>query len=116
MPQVSAPANHCSNPVSSFTLPMIDYFGVRSCSQIVCMSCFMFVVLCFLACLSVPSVPDSERASTSVSGSSKMDSDDILVTHTRTHTYTHPEVTVGAQCITVIEADNAPTGSVLCPI
>lgn len=69
----------------------------------------MFVVLRCLAHVSVPSEPDSEHAACA-SGSSKMDSDDILVTHTP------PEVTMGAQCITVIEADNAPPGSVLCPV
>lgn len=49
-PQVSA--NHCYNPVSPFTRSMIDYFGLHSCSEIVCMSYFMHVGLrCLPVCL-----------------------------------------------------------------
>lgn len=85
-----APANHCSNPVSSFTRSMIDYFGARSCSEIVCMSYFMHVApcclpACLLACLRLQCQDwrwDSERASVLVSGSSRRDSDDIWATHT----------------------------------
>lgn len=98
-PQVSAAANRCSNPVSSFTRSVIHCHGVCSCSEIVCMSYFTHVVPC---CLPVCLCPQCQVwggvVNASVSGSSAVGGDDIWPIHKQ-----GPEVIVEAWCITVIE-------------
>lgn len=69
------------------------------------MSYFMHVALCCLPCVcsEIPSV----RERVGQRGPKKR----VAMIY-GPHTYAHtPEVTVGAWCITVIEADNAPTES-----
>lgn len=95
--------NHCSNPVSSLIDSVIHYFGVHSCFEIVCMSYFMHIV--WMGSLLHLSLQGPGYVSLLVSESAEMIYDG-------THT---PEVILGAWCITMIEADNAPTDSMLCP-
>ena len=72
----------------------------------------MHVVLFCLPILSAYLSAHSVSVRTEVGWSVGPEEGIVMIYGRHTHT---PEVVVGAWCITVIEADNAPTDSVLCP-